>query len=174
MINIQGHKIYMRTFTKEEYHQYWKSYIADPIMDPDRYIYEKEKVDKRYNAMTERAYWYPTVGIFLPDNTPIGALSFKRINYEKSQCELGLVLVNNKYKSLGYGTEAVKLAIEYVFNILELNTIYADTMGSNVKMQRIFDKYGFEFIDKEENRYDMHDRWEDKLNYKLKNPSLRV
>jgi RimJ/RimL family protein N-acetyltransferase len=171
MINIKGNRIFLRTFTREEYHQFWQSYIPDPIMDPDPYIYVKEKVDIKYDIITEKESWYPRVGIFLSDETLIGELSFKRINHEKSQCELGIALVNDKYKGLGYGTEAVEMAIDYVFNVLKLNYIYANTMGSNFKMQRIFNKFGFEFINREEQRYDMHDRWEDKLNYVLQSPN---
>ena len=172
MINIKGNRICLRTFTREEYHQFWQSYIPDPIRDPDPYVYNKEEVDIRYDSITEKESWYPRVGIFLFDETLVGELSFKRINHEKNQCELGIALVNNKYKGLGYGTEAVEIAIDYVFNTLKLKYIYADTMGSNFKMQRIFDKFGFEFINREEQRYDMHDRWEDKLNYVLQNPNI--
>lgn len=172
MIKIQGDKICLKTFTREEYHQYWKAYVADSVMDPNTYIYDKDKVDERYDSITEKESWYSTVGIFLFEGTPIGSLSFKRINYEKSQCELGIVLDNDNYKGLGYGTEAIKLAIDYAFNTLKLKSIYADTMGTNFKMKRIFDVFSFEFINKEENCYDMHDRWEDKLNYVLVNPSL--
>lgn len=171
MINIKGNRISLRTFTREEYHQFWKSYIPDPIMDPNPYIYNKEKVDIGYDSIIEKESWYPRVGILLSNEILIGQLSFKRINYEKSQCELGITLVNDKYKGLGYGTEAVEMAIDYVFNVLELNFIYADTMGSNHRMQRIFNKFGFEFINRKENYYDMNDRWEDKLNYMLRNPN---
>lgn len=170
MINIQGEKVCLRTFTREEYHQYWKFYVADPIMDPNYYIYDKKRVDENYDAITEKEAWYPRVGIFLPEGTPIGILSFKRINYEKSQCELGIVLTNDNYKGLGYGTESVKLAIDYVFNTLKLKYIYADTMGSNLKMQRIFNKFSFQFINVEEHFYNMKDRWEDKMDYMLINP----
>lgn len=171
MINIQGDRICLRSFTREQYHQYWKLYVADSLMDPNPYNYEKKLVDKGYDSISENELWYPRVGIFLSDETPIGQLSFKRINYEKSQCELGIVLVNGNYKGLGYGKEAVGLAINYVFNILKLKYIYADTMGSNLIMQRIFAKFGFEFINREEHFYDMHDRWEDKLNYMYSNPN---
>lgn len=48
MINIQGGNIYLKTFSREEYHRYWKSYVADPVMDPNYYVYDEEKVDKKY------------------------------------------------------------------------------------------------------------------------------
>lgn len=38
MIIIQGDTICLRSFTREECHQFWKSYVSDPVMDPDPYI----------------------------------------------------------------------------------------------------------------------------------------
>ncbi|MDF2882907.1 MAG: GCN5-related N-acetyltransferase [Clostridiaceae bacterium] len=169
MIKIQGKRICLRTFKREEYHQFWKYYVADPIMDSDIYAYDEERVDKNYDSITKKESLYPRVGIFLDEETPIGILSFKRINYEKSRCEIGIAIANDNYKGFGYGTEAIELAIDYIFNTLKLKYIYADTMGTNFKMQRIFHKFGFEFISREENFYDMHNRWEDKLNYILIN-----
>ena len=52
------------------------------------------------------------------------------------------------------------------------NYIYADTMGLNVRMQKIFKKLEFKFLDRVERCYDMDGRWEDKLNYVLVSPSL--
>lgn len=169
MVNIQGDKISLRTFTKEEYHKYWQSYVADPIMDPNLYVYDEKRVDENYNAIIVKESWYLTLGIFLEEETPIGALSLKRINHEKNQCELGIVLATDNYKGLGYGSQAVNLALDYAFNTLKLKYIYADTMGSNTKMQRVFDKFGFQLVSREEEFYDMKDRWEDKLNYVLTN-----
>ncbi len=169
MINIQGENISLRTCTREEYHRIWKAYVADPIMDPDFYFYDEKTVDKMYDSIVKKEAWYPRVGIFLSQVTTIGEVSFKRIDYEKSRCELGIALVNDNYKGLGYGTEAVKLAIDYAFNTLKLKYIFTDTMGSNIAMQKIFNKFGFEFINKAEHFYDMHDRWEDKLEYVLRN-----
>jgi RimJ/RimL family protein N-acetyltransferase len=40
------------------------------------------------------------------------------LNHEKSQREIGIVIINDKYKGVGYGTEAVELAIGYIFNAL--------------------------------------------------------
>ncbi|MEG2918597.1 MAG: GNAT family N-acetyltransferase [Clostridium sp.] len=170
MISIQGKNIYLRTFSRAEYHKHWRAYVADPVMDPSTYVYNKESVDKKYDDITEKESWYPRLGVFLEDGTPIGEISIKRIDYEKSRCEFGIAIVNDNYKGLGYGTEAIELIIEYIFNTLKIRNIYADTMGSNLRMQRIFNKLGFGFINKEEQFYDMRDRWEDKLNYLLRNP----
>lgn len=121
MIKIQGKKICLRTFTREEYHQYWKSYVADSVMDPDIYVYDKERVDKNYDSITEKESWYLRVGIFLLEGTPIGTLSFKRINYEKSQCELGIVVAtayNDGFEFVAKGSSLRRRAATHLFALL--------------------------------------------------------
>jgi hypothetical protein len=81
MTQITGEKITLKTSTKEEHRQFWQQYIPDPVMDPGPYIYDQAKIDTRYASITEKEVWYPRVGIFLPPSTPIGELSFKRIDY---------------------------------------------------------------------------------------------
>jgi RimJ/RimL family protein N-acetyltransferase len=48
--------------------------------------------------------------------------------------------------------------------------IYADTMGSNHKMQRILQNFGFELLGTDSGCYSMGQRKEDRLNYLLTNP----
>lgn len=166
-MEVIGDKIDLRSFTRENWHQFWMNYVADPVMDPNEYIYDSDQVDIKFNRSIERESWYPDIGIFLKNGEPIGNMNLKRIDYEQSKCELGIILVNDSVKGKGYGSEAVSLLINYTFNNLGLNKIYADTMGSNIKMQKIFSKLGFRFIDRVEHCYDMNGRWEDKLNYVL-------
>lgn len=167
MICLWGNKISLKTFTREEHRQFWQQYIPDPTMDPGPFTYDQAKIDARYDSITEKEAWYPRVGIFLPDGTPIGELSFKRIDRELSRCELGIVLANDKFKGKGYGSEAFALAIDYAFNTLNLKYIYADTMGSNHKMQRILKHFGFELLSTDTDYYTMGDCKEDRLNYLL-------
>lgn len=169
MIHIKGNSIELKSFTNEEYHQLYQTYISDPMMDPDPFIYDEHKINQSYERLLSRESWYPRVGIFL-NHVPIGELSFKRIDHDRSQCELGIVIANDSYKGKGYGTEAIHLAIQYAFQQFNLNKIVADTMGSNKRMQRILNKYGFQLTDLLPNHYDMKDRLEDKLIYELNKP----
>ncbi|MHC1748149.1 MAG: GNAT family N-acetyltransferase [Cellulosilyticaceae bacterium] len=171
-MEVEGERLILRTFTRSEYHTFYRNYISDPIMDPKPYHYDYQKVDESYTYRMDRASWYPIAGIFLKDGTPIGEMQFKRVDQEKKQCELGMILANNTFKGQGYGTEATKLAIRYAFNVLKLKTIYLDTMGANIRAQKICKRLGFEFISKEERYYDMEGRLEDKLNYIIRNPAL--
>ena len=167
MITIQGPRLTLRTMTREEYHTGKRKYVSDPIMDPNPYVYDAPKVDAGYDKCCAEEETYPRVGIFLPDGEIIGELSFKRINYERSRCELGIMLLNDGYKEQGYGREAFAMACGYAFSTLGLKTIYADTMGSNIRMQRVMERLGFTCYMRMEDCYDMGDRWEDRLDYVL-------
>ena len=63
---------------------------------------------------------------------------------------MGLTLKTAKYKNRGIGTQAERLVIQYVFNELDIPTLYADTIRTNTRSQHVLEKVGFVFI------------WEDK------------
>ncbi len=173
MLRIDGGRLSLKTLTRGEFHDFYKRYAPDPVMDPQPYVYDRDKVDRFFDICAEKESWYPRLGIFLMGGELVGELSIKRIDHEKSRCELGVAMVNDAFKGKGYGTEAVQLAIGYVFGTLGLKSIYADTMGSNGVMQHILEKLGFVLIGREERRYDMRGRWEDRLDYVLENPLYR-
>lgn len=166
-MEVLGENIDLRSFTRDNWHEFWERYVTDPIMDPNTYVYDKEKVEESFDRSLERDAWYPTYGIFLKEGKSIGLMSLKRIDYEKGSCELSIILVDDSVKGKGYGTEAVSLLIDYAFNDLGLKTVYGDTMGTNYRMQHIFEKMRFQLLERIERHYNMNDRWEDKLNYIL-------
>lgn len=168
MICIHGKRLILRAMTREEYHAFQRGYVPDPAMDPDPYRYDAQRVDARYDLLLSREAWYPELGIFRKDGAQIGLLAIKRIDREASRCELGLVLQSDRYKEKGYGGEAFSLALDYAFETLGLQTVYADTMDSNIRMRRILEKLGFECFLRLEGCYDMRGRWEDRLDYRLR------
>lgn len=168
MIEIRGERVTLRTMTRAEYHAGRRQYVSDPMMDPNPYTYDARAVDAAYDRNLVSESWYPRVGIFLNGTGAIiGELSFKRIDHEKSRCELGIMLLNDRYKGHGYGKEAFALAADYALDTLRLRYVLADTMGSNIRMQRILEGLGFRCYARLEDAYDMHDRWEDRLDYVL-------
>jgi len=173
MIEIKGHRVTLRTMTREEFHQARRAYVPDPVMDPDPYTYDPEEVDARYDALCARESWYPTVGIFTRGGRIIGELSFKRVDREKGRCELGIALSNDGVKGRGYGSEAFALAVSYAFDALGLAALYADTMGSNRRMQRLLHSLGFCLYARHEACYDMRGRPEDRLDYVLWKEEIR-
>lgn len=164
---MKPQSVTLRPFTREEYHVFYQDYVADPIMDPNVYHYSREYVDRCYDYNLSRQSWYPIFGIFTEDGECVGTLSLKRIDPQEKRCEIGIMLRDDTCKNRGYGTQALRQAIQIARDVYHVEHIYADTMGSNTRMQHIFDKLGFRFIGRTHDVYNMGNRWEDKLDYVL-------
>lgn len=134
------------------------------MMDPLPYRYQFTNVDRSYDYDLSRMDWYPTFGIFVQEQ-PIGILSLKRIDHSKHSCEIGLMLQNDSCKNQGYGTKALQLAMTLAVEKYGIQSIWADTMGCNTRMQHVLEKLGFTLVERIPQIYRLPDRREDRLNY---------
>jgi RimJ/RimL family protein N-acetyltransferase len=63
---------------------------------------------------------------------------------------LAIHLVNDSVKGKGYGSEAEGLIINYAFDQIGLNTVYADTVLRNKRSQHVLEKLGFKYVYEDE------------------------
>ena len=157
--------VVLRPFTREEYHDFYQRYEPDPLMDPNPYRYRCEYVDRCFDFEQTRMDWYPVFGIFDHTDQPVGSLAWKRIDTLYKRCELGIVMADDSCKNRGFGTEAIRQAIEMARERYGLEQMLADTTGSNLRMQHVLEKLGFTLVSRTAAFYDMKDRWEDRLDY---------
>lgn len=156
--------ITLRPFTRDEYHDFFRRYVADPIMDPRPYRYSFEHVDRNYDYDESRRDLYPTFGIFT-DDAAVGILSLKRIDKGAKRCEIGLIMADDTCKNRGYGTAAMRLGMEKAVQWYGVEHIWADTMGANTRMQHVLDKLGFHLMERVPQVYDMPGGKQDRLVY---------
>ena len=143
-MKLIGNLITLKPYTIEMCHEFWSEYESDPSMTDIQYEYDKSSIDNYFNSRINdktRIHF----AICLRDKT-IGEIMFKHINTEDSTATLSIAISNNQYKNKGYGTAAEKLIIDYGFKVMNLKTIYADTVKKNIRSQRILENLGFEFI----------------------------
>lgn len=76
-------------------------------------------------------------------NRPIGYVILKGINLANLSAELGIAIVDSKFLSGGYGTNALALAVEYAFNNLKLLLIGLTVFPSNRRAIKSYTKVGF-------------------------------
>ncbi len=84
------------------------------------------------------------------NNEVCGTVGFNKI--EKGHKTEISYWLGRKYWGAGIMTEAVKLAIEYVFKEFKLQRVYALVFSSNLASKRVLEKVGFEsegFLKKE-------------------------
>ena len=157
-------KIELRTFTEDEYHQFFKGYISDPMMDPSPFVYNREQISRSY-AYNHGGYRenYVHYGIFL-DGVPVGSFQLKRIDEKNKKCEFGIILQNDSVKNQGIGTSAILEGMNIARDQFGMDIIIGDTMGCNGRMIHVFEKLGFLLIEKTPGAYELSDgRREDRL-----------
>ena len=131
--------------TKMLARQYFKKFEMDPDLfaEPKKfkpYVYSDETSDARVVRYTQlgRIYW----AIMLEDD-PIGELVLKDIDLVQMHCTMGIAMRSDEFKNKGYGTVAEILALEYAFNKLGMETVFADALKKNKRSQRVLKKVGF-------------------------------
>jgi RimJ/RimL family protein N-acetyltransferase len=73
----------------------------------------------------------------------IGNLMYYNIDTTRREAELGITIGEPEYWGKGYGTEAVRLAVEYLLRRLGFRRLYLKTLVWNERARRCFEKAGF-------------------------------
>lgn len=76
----------------------------------------------------------------------IGNCSLFKIDHADRKAELGIFIGDKNYWDKGYGTEALRLLLDYGFNILNLHNIFLNVHSFNKRALRAYEKVGFKII----------------------------
>lgn len=74
----------------------------------------------------------------------VGLASLTKIDYKNRTATINIKLKNdNNVRNKGIGYKAIKMLIDYAFNELNLNCLYANILIYNIASQKLFEKCGF-------------------------------
>ena len=137
--------------TRELCHQFLREHEADPAMYEDEslfrpYVYSEEAADSFYERKQVPGRLELAA---MMDGRTIGHVQLKNIDKEKRECEFGFHMQNDSVKGLGYGTQIARLALEYAFEHLDIDTVYAYTIPKNTRSQHVLEKVGFRYVNEE-------------------------
>ena len=101
---------------------------------------EKEYLEKNNNPEATFAI------VTLDENELLGTVSLERIDYINRTATLGIFIGNKEYHSKGYGTEAIRLILDYGFNYMNLHNIKLQLMSFNQRALKCYKKCGFKEV----------------------------
>ena len=81
--------------------------------------------------------------VTLDSDKMIGTISLEYIDHINRRGTLGIFIGDKDYRDKGYGTEAIKLLLDYGFNYLNLENIKLDLMEFNERAYACYKKCGF-------------------------------
>lgn len=76
----------------------------------------------------------------------IGNCSLFKIDHPDRKAELGIFIGDKHYWDKGFGTEALRLLLDYGFNILNLHNIFLNVHSFNKRALKAYEKVGFKVI----------------------------
>ena len=135
--------------TRDLMHRFYQAFSFDAAAIPDGedvivYKYDANIVNQRFDKHLSQGKQHYAI---ILNGQVIGDIYLKHIDSTARSAEMGIHIVNDKYKNKGYGTCAEKLLLQHAFCELGLDVVYANTLIKNKRSERALIKAGFREID---------------------------
>ncbi len=143
--SMQGKKIYLRPTTAADIaNMYPWTLASDPpaLSCRPREIRTSEEAVEAFKSRTistDRQFF--TI-VRTKDKAVVGQISFFDMNTLNRSAELGLRVDPDEYQN-GYGSDAMKVLVRYLFKSRGLNKVHAQTGGFNIATIALLEKLGF-------------------------------
>lgn len=101
--------------------------------------------------------------IELANNKLIGTMGLMNFNWIERSAVLGIFIGDGDYRSNGYGTEAIRLLLEYGFRYLNLHSIRLDLLEINERAHKCYLKCGFKDTGRNREEIFLNGKYYDRL-----------
>jgi len=166
---IVGERLYLSPMNVEDAETYvkWMSdrTVTDNLGNTSRICTlpgEKEYIESRKSSDYD-------FSIILNDDTIIGNISLMDVNLVSRKATLGIFIGEEENRSKGYGTEAMKLLVDYGFNILGLHNIDLNVFAFNEQAIRAYEKVGFKEYGRRHESYFLDGKFHDEISMEIIN-----
>lgn len=123
------------------------------------YASEKEYLENAEKNIDRRTFNI----VSLEDDKLVGTVGLESINWIERSAVLGIFIGDNDFRSNGYGTEAIKLLLEYGFRYINLHSIRLDLLSVNERAHKCYLKCGFKDTGASREQIFLNGKYYDKL-----------
>ena len=141
---LRGERVYLSPRNVEDVEQYTEwlndfdttdyiglSHQVMTIQGEKQYIEQDKKAEVAFAIVTEK------------EDKLIGSIALHDIDHIRRIATMGIFIGDKEYRGKAYGTEAVKLILDFGFNYLNLNNIKLDLKEFNERALACYKKCGF-------------------------------
>ena len=142
----------MKTIEKNLFYNWATKSDATPFWYGDLYgdtIPSKEKFFNNWKAH----YFHdsnPELGrcfVILRTDTLIGQINYNKIDQENSCVEIDILIADSRYWNRGYGSDAIRTFVRYLFEQFKLLLIWIACIKTNPRAIKTYQKAGFVIAD---------------------------
>lgn len=164
---LEGELVRLREYKQEDVKLAYK-YINDPEILLNLgfgipYPISLEKEQEWFDNQSKNKDTYNFAIESLEDVTYIGGCDIKWVYWKNSTVEVGIFIGNQQFRGKGYGTDAMKVLIDFLFNQANINRIQLSTYSFNQRAYKSFKKYGFKEEGRLRQRMFRHGKYHDEI-----------
>lgn len=144
---LKGKLVKLREYREEDI-KIAQDYINDPdtirslaIAVPFPFTYADEKKFVEGNSAFNSEYNFAIETLENPRY--IGGCGIKNLDWKNSKLEIGIAIGDKKLRGKGYGTDAMKVLVDFIFNEMNINKIKLEVFTFNQGAIRCYEKAGF-------------------------------
>lgn len=148
MIEIKGNKVVLKEATNKDIDElyFWKyeekEQEAKKWNGP--YILEEKITKEEYRKDWNKEIfpYIPASLVIMSDRKTIGYVGSYWVDKNTNWLETGIVIYDSNFWNGGFGTEAYKLWIDYLFTSTDIHRLGMSTWSGNTRMVKVADKLG--------------------------------
>ncbi|MCC7364616.1 MAG: GNAT family N-acetyltransferase [Dehalococcoidia bacterium] len=141
---LEGELIRLRSHEPED-EPYFHRWIHDPEVTEHlnaRYPYSHAQ-EREFASLTS-TYQNATFSVVtLAEGQLIGNVSLRNAVPEDRSCDLGIMIGDKEYWGRGYGTDTMRTACRFGFEMMNLHRIELEVFAGNDRAQHVYEKVGF-------------------------------
>lgn len=145
---FESSSVRLRKMTKEDtelYHKWRNDVEVMHSTNPSLDVYPMEETKEFVDHVilgTHAAKSY--IMVEKGKETPIGIVSLINIDYKNRNAECIIDIGEKEYWGKGYGSEGLKLLLDYAFYEMNLHRVYLKVFSFNDRAIRLYNKIGFQ------------------------------
>lgn len=165
---LKGPKIYLRTLEPSDADTIlaWENNVENWRVSGTVVPFSKQLIEQ-YVQSAQDIFTTRQIRLMIcrnEDNRAIGSVDL--FDYEPIHQRVGVgILIEEPYRNLGIGSEALDLVSDYALNGLGIRNLYCSILGDNLSSKKIFEKAGYTFIGCRKNWFNDKGYWIDEYMY---------
>ncbi len=165
---IEGKKVHLRALERDDIQLLWKwdndhevqYFMANPPAAASL-DYEARRYDDLTTNPTKRAFIIET------KETPhraIGLIDYYDLSVRNQNCWVSIMIGEKEFWGQGYGTDAMRAMLDYLFNQMHLHKVRLWAVGHNERATASYRKCGFQVEGISKESVSSEGRWYDEIN----------
>ena len=142
-----GELVKLRDYGKEDIESA-KNFINDPevkqYVEPGiPYLYTLANEEKWYESISARSDIYHFAIEDRKTGKYIGGCGINEVDWKNSKVVVGIFIGDADYRNHGYGTDAMKVLVKFIFEQMNINKIKLGAYSFNQRAIKCYEKVGF-------------------------------